>query len=103
MGPPAAVAASPMIALPRLLAGLSWRRIAWTIALAALVAAAIVGFFRNTYLDLLVSSLCVGFSIMLLVTVAGNVRLRRLPREAMMMLGVVAGSWMGTIVTSIVK
>lgn len=101
--PGAAVQPPRMIALPRLLAGLSWRRTAWTVVLAAMVAGAIVRFFRNTFLDLLVSSLCVGFSIMLLVTVAGNVRLRRIPREALMMLAVVAGSWLGTIVTSIVK
>jgi len=89
--------------LPALLEGLSWRRVAWTAALATLVTAAIVRAFENTFLDLLVSALCVGFSIMLLVTVAGNVRLRRIPREALQALAVVAGSMIGTIITSIVK
>ncbi|MEO8133651.1 MAG: histidine kinase [Betaproteobacteria bacterium] len=92
-----------MMVLPRLLTGLSWPRAAWTALLAALVAAATVAFFRNTYLDLLVSALCVGFSIMLLVTIAGNARLRRLPREALMMFAVVAGSFLGTLITSVVK
>ena len=71
------------MALPGLLKGLSWGRVSWTAALSALVAAASVRFFINTYLDLLISSLCVGFSIMLLVTLAGNARIRRLPREAL--------------------
>jgi MFS family permease len=89
--------------LPGLLEGLSWRRVAWTVALAALVAAGIVCFFVNTYLDLLVIALCVGFSIMLLVTIAGNLRIRGLPREARQMIAVVLGSVIGTIITSIVK
>jgi sensor histidine kinase YesM len=89
--------------LPRLLEGIGWRRIAWTVALAAGVAGVIVKFFENTYLDLLVSSLCVGFSIMVLMTIAGNLRLRRIPREARLALAVVLGSFVGTIITSIVK
>lgn len=89
--------------LPGVLAGLSWRRAAWTAVLAALAAAALVGIFINTYLDLLVSALCVGFSIMLLVTIAGNLRVRRLPREALQMIAVILGSVIGTIITSMVK
>ena len=89
--------------LPALLEGLTWRRVAWTIALAALVAGVIVGFFQNTYFDLLVSALCVGFSIMLLVTVAGNLRIRGLPREARQLIAVVLGSVIGTMITSLVK
>ena len=89
--------------MPPLLDGLSWRRIAWTVALAAGTAAVVVSFFINTYLDLLVSSLCVGFSIMVLVTIAGNLRMPRIPREFRMALAVVIGSFVGTIITSIVK
>ncbi|MBK7472958.1 MAG: histidine kinase [Betaproteobacteria bacterium] len=89
--------------LPRLLEGLTWRRIAWTVALAALVAAATVGFFINTYWDLLASALCVGLSIMLLVTIAGNLRIRWIPREARQMLAVVLGSVIGTIIKSMIK
>jgi len=88
--------------MPTLLAGLSWRRVAWTVALSAGVAAVIVRFFSNTYLDLLVSALCVGFSIMLLVTIAGNLRLR-VPRELRMAIAVVIGSLLGTLLTSVVK
>ena len=89
--------------LPAALQGLTWRRVAWTVVLSALVAASLVGVFINTYLDLLVSALCVGFSIMLLVTIAGNARTRRLPREALMLFAVIAGSVIGTIITSMVK
>ena len=88
---------------PRLLEGLGWKRVAWTAALAAGVAAVIVRFFENTYPDLLVSALCVGFSIMLLVTIAGNLTVRWIPREARMALAVVLGSLIGTIITSAVK
>jgi sensor histidine kinase YesM len=88
--------------LPALLEGLTWRRIAWTVALSAGVAGVIVRFFTNTYLDLLVSALCVGFSIMLLVTLAGNLR-SRVPREVRMGLAVLVGSFLGTLLTSVVK
>jgi signal transduction histidine kinase len=89
--------------LPGVLEGLSWRRLAWTVALAALVAALVVRLVDNTYLDLLVSTLCVGLSIMLLVTIAGNLRLRWPPREARQMFAVVVGSVLGTVITSMVK
>jgi Histidine kinase len=92
-----------VVTLPRVLEGLSWRRVAGTVVLAALVAAVIVRGFDNTYLDLLVSALCVGLSIMLAVTIAGNLRSRRLPREALQMIAVVLGSVIGTIITGIVK
>jgi hypothetical protein len=93
----------PAMTLPPLLDGLTWRRIAWTAALAAGAAAVSVRFFVKTYLDLMVSALCVGFSIMLLVTIAGNMRMPAIPRELRMALGVVIGSFAGTIITSVVK
>ena len=93
----------PVVTTPKLLEGLGWGRIAWTVALAAGTAAVIVRFFVNTYLDLLVSALCVGFSIMLLVTIAGNMRMPSIPREFRMAIAVVIGSFVGTIITSIVK
>src|SRR5258706_8199318 len=40
---------------------------------------------------------------MLLVTVAGNLRIGWLPREARMALAVVIGSFVGTIITSMIK
>ncbi|MEP7084894.1 MAG: hypothetical protein ABI854_09170, partial [Betaproteobacteria bacterium] len=92
-----------MMALPALLDGLSWRRAAWTATMAALAAATIVHFFVNSYLDLLVSALCVGFSIMLMVTVASNLRTRRVPREALLIFAVIVGSVIGTIITGAVK
>ena len=95
--------AAPASLRPRLLEGLTWARVAWTAAMAAAVAGVIVRFFVNTYLDLLVSALCVGFSIMLAVTIAGNLRVPRWGREARMAVAVVIGSFLGTLVTSIVK
>ena len=88
---------------PALLRGLDWRRVAWTAGLSIVVTAGIVPFFANTFLDLLISALCVGFSIMLLVTIGGNLRVRGLPREVRMALAVVLGSLIGTLITGIVK
>ena len=99
MSAPTQVRASP---LPSWLEGLTWRRAAWTVALSAGVAGVLVRFFTNTYLDLLVSALCVGFSIMMTVTLAGNLR-SRVPREVRMGLAVVLGSVLGTLLTSVVK
>ena len=47
--------------------------------------------------------LCVGFSIMVLVTVAGNLHIRSLPRDARMMIAVILGSILGTVITSTLK
>jgi hypothetical protein len=88
---------------PALLRGLDWRRVAWTAGLATVVTASIVPFFANKFFDLLISALCVGFSIMLLVTIGGNLRVRGLPREIRMALAVVLGSLIGTLITGIVK
>ena len=82
--------------------GLTVRRVVWVTAICAAAAASLVRFFLNTYLDLLVTALCVGYSSMLLFTVASNVR-TRLPREAMQLLAIVAGSVLGTILAGFVK
>lgn len=86
-----------------LLEGLSVRRVLVVTAIAAAAVGSVVWIFLNTYLDLLVTALCVGYTSMVLVTVAGNIRQDRLPREVMQMLGVVTGSVLGTILAGVVK
>ena len=85
-----------------LLEGLTVRRVLWVTATCALAAGVVVRFFINTYLDLLVTALCVGYTSMLLFTVASNLR-TRLPREAAQLLAIVAGSVLGTILAGVVK
>jgi hypothetical protein len=83
--------------------GLTIRRVLWVTAICAAAAGAVVRFFINTYLDLLVTALCVGYTSMLLFTVASNLRAARLPREALQLLAIVAGSILGTIFAGVVK
>ncbi len=74
--------------------------------IAVLVAGSMVWFFDNEFLDLLVSMLCVGYTTMILFTMAGNlaiVRRGRIPREAAQIVAVIAGSALGTVLTGIVK
>ena len=83
--------------------GLTIRRVLWVTAVAAAAAGAVVWLFINTYLDLLVTALCVGYTSMVLFTVAGNIRQSRVPREAMQILAIIAGSVLGTILAGLVK
>jgi signal transduction histidine kinase len=86
-----------------LLEGLSARRVLYVTAICAAAVGAVVWIFLNTYVDLLVTALCVGYISMVLFTLAGNVRQTRVPREVMQMLAVVAGSVLGTILAGVVK
>ena len=86
-----------------LLEGLTVKRVLWVTAICAAATGTVVWLFFNTYLDLLVTALCVGYTSMLLFTVAGNVRQQQLPREAMQVLAVVSGSVLGTILAGFVK
>jgi signal transduction histidine kinase len=83
--------------------GLTVRRVLWVTAICAVATGTVVWVFINTYLDLLVTALCVGYTSMVLFTIAGNVRQGRVPREAMQMFAVVAGSVLGTILAGVVK
>ena len=83
--------------------GLTTRRVLVVTAICAIAAAMVVRSFLNTYPDLLVSALCVGYTSMLLFTVAGNVRQRYMPREAAQVLAVIVGSVVGTILAGFVK
>jgi signal transduction histidine kinase len=83
--------------------GLTVSRVAWVTAICAAATAIVVRFFLNTYIDLLVSALCVGYTSMLLFTVAGNIRQDRLPREAMQVFAIVLGSGLGTVLAGLVK
>jgi hypothetical protein len=91
--------ASPL----HLFEGLTVRRVLWVTATCAVAAGMVVRFFINTYLDLLVTALCVGYTSMLLFTAASNIRASRVPREVLQVLAIVAGSVLGTILAGIVK
>ncbi len=89
-----------------LLHGLTPRRIVSVTTIALLVAGSIIWFLHNEFLDLLVSTLCVAYTTMLLFTIASNlsvVRSGRVAREAAQIVAVIAGSGLGTIVTTLVK
>ena len=92
-----------MIGPTHLLEGLTVRRVLYVTAICAAAVGAVVWIFLNTYLDLLVTALCVGYTSMILFTIAGNVRQTRVPREAMQMLAVVLGSVLGTVLAGMVK
>jgi signal transduction histidine kinase len=86
-----------------LLEGLTIRRVLAVTAVCAAASAAVVWLFTNTYPDLLVSALCVGYTSMLLFTIAGNLRQSAFPREAMQVAAIVLGSLLGTIIANSVK
>jgi sensor histidine kinase YesM len=79
------------------------RRVAWVTLICIVATASVVWFFFNTYLDLLVTALCVGYTSMVLFTVAGNLRRSPWPREVMQVLAIVVGSFLGTVLTGFVK
>jgi sensor histidine kinase YesM len=86
-----------------LLEGLSPRRVIVVTLVSAASALSVVGFFLNSYLDLLVTALCVGYTSMALYTVASNLQPRRIPREALQVVAIVLGSVLGTILAGVVK
>jgi sensor histidine kinase YesM len=86
-----------------LLEGLTIRRVLAVTAVCAVASAAVVWLFSNTYPDLLVSALCVGYTSMLLFTIEGNIRQAAFPQEAMQVAAVVLGSCVGTILAGLVK
>ena len=83
--------------------GLTVRRVLAVTALCAVAPLLLVGYFLNTYKDLLLSALCVGYTSMLFFTFAGNIRQARVPREAMQLGAIVVGSLLGTILAGLVK
>jgi hypothetical protein len=83
--------------------GLTVRRVLAVTAVCAAAAGLVVWFFLNTYLDLLVTALCVGYTSMVLFTIAGNVRQVRVPREALQLIAIVAGSVLGTLLAGALK
>ncbi len=83
--------------------GLTVRRVLVVTAICAAAAGVVVWGFLNTYRDLLVSALCVGYTSMVLFTLAGNIRQSRIPREVMQLGAIVLGSFLGTVLAGIVK
>ena len=86
-----------------LLEGLTIRRVLAVTVLCAAAALVVLRIFINTYWDLLVSALCVGYTSMLLFTLAGNLRQRAFPREALQVLAILVGSFLGTVLAGLVK
>jgi len=89
--------------LAYLLEGLTVRRVIAVTVICVAATAVTVGFFSNTFLDLLVSALCVGYVTMVLFTIAGNLRVTWPNPVARQMLAVVVGSFLGTILAGLVK
>jgi len=89
--------------LAYLLEGLTVRRVIAVTVICVAATAVTVGFFSNTFLDLLVSALCVGYTTMVLFTIAGNLRVTWPNSVARQMLAVVVGSFLGTILAGLVK
>ena len=83
--------------------GLTVRRVLAVTAICAAAAGAVIWLFLNTYQDLLVSALCVGYTSMVLFTIAGNIRQSRVPREAMQLAAIVLGSFIGTVLAGLLK
>ena len=86
-----------------LLEGLTVRRV---IAVTVICFAAALGvrwFFTNTIFDLMRIALCIGYTSMVLVTIAGNLRDSTIPREARQVLAIVIGSFLGTILAGLLR
>jgi len=88
---------------PHLLEGLTLRRVLWVTVLCAAASGVFSSIFLNTYWDLLVTALFVGYTSMVIFTIASNVRSANVPREALQILAVVAGSILGTILAGFAK
>ena len=86
-----------------LLEGLSLKRVAITALIAVVVTSVVVWGLENTFLDLLVTALCLAMTVMIAVTVAGNMRQRWISREAAQLLAVIPAAMLGTLITVIVK
>ena len=69
---------TPLKSYAYLFEGLTVRRVLVVTVICASAAALVVRTFLNTYPDLLVSALCVGYTSMLLFTMGGNLRQSRL-------------------------
>ena len=86
-----------------LIEGLTVRRVIAVTVICIAATAVLVGFFQNTFLDLTVSALCVGYTMMVLFTIAGNLRVAWPNRVTRQMLAVVLGSFLGTVLAGLLK
>ncbi|MGE0356944.1 MAG: sensor histidine kinase [Burkholderiales bacterium] len=89
--------------LAPLFEGLTLKRVLAVTLLCVFVASVTVWFFRNTWLDLLVSALCVGYTSMVLFTVATNLPQRRAPPWVAQVASIILGSFLGTMLAGLVK
>ena len=86
-----------------LLEGLTIRRVLVVSLICVVAAAIVVRNVYNTYPDLLLSALCVGYTTMVLFTIASNIRQRRFPREVVQVAAIVVGSFLGTMLATVLK
>ena len=83
--------------------GLTVRRVIGVTVICFAAALGVRWFFTNTILDLMRIALCIGYTSMVLVTVAGNLRDSTIPREARQILAIVIGSFLGTILAGLLR
>jgi signal transduction histidine kinase len=83
--------------------GLTPKRVIVVSLLCVIVTSVAVHVFLNTFLDLLVSALCVGYANMVFFTVATNLRQRRVPPWVTQVISIVVGSFLGTVLAGFVK
>jgi sensor histidine kinase YesM len=83
--------------------GLTFQRLLATAGICALVAFPLVWVFEPGYPYILLSTLCVGFTITLAFTVAGNLPQTRIPRAAAQMIAVLIAAPVGTLLTAFVR
>jgi sensor histidine kinase YesM len=103
---PAKTPPHPALAVNRfayLFEGLTPKRVLIVSGISVFAASSVVWFFQNTWLDLLVSALCVGYTCMLLFTAATNLRQRAVPQWVAQVASIILGSFLGTVLTGLVK
>jgi signal transduction histidine kinase len=89
--------------LAYLFEGLTVRRVIGVTVICFAAALGVRWFFTNTILDLMRIALCIGYTSMVLVTIAGNLRDSTIPREARQIVAIVVGSFLGTILAGLIR
>jgi len=60
-------------------------------------------FFTNTFFELLLIALCIGYTSMLFFTIATNLHASAIPREGRQVLAIILGSFLGTILAGVIR
>jgi signal transduction histidine kinase len=83
--------------------GLTVRRVIAVTVICVVAALGVRWFFTNTLVDLLLIAICIGYSSMLFFTLATNLRMDGMRREARQILAIVIGSFLGTILAGLLR